>query len=55
MGYGTLPKTGIGAMSIGGLMIDQTRMVAIAVIAIVVGAALVRLSFRRRKSINASQ
>lgn len=55
MDYGTLPKTGIGALSIGGLMIDQTRLVAIAVIAIVIGAALIRLSFRRKQNINASQ
>jgi hypothetical protein len=55
MDYGTLPKTGIGALSIGGLMIDQTRLVTIAVIAIVLGAGLIRLSFRRRQSISASK
>lgn len=50
-GYGSgLAYTGLGTITIGGLVFDQVWLVAIAVSLVVVGALLVRFGFRRGKT-----
>jgi hypothetical protein len=49
MNYGSLAQTGTG-LTIGGVILSQTQVVGIAVLTIVVGALLIRLTFRRGKT-----
>jgi hypothetical protein len=49
MNYGSLASTGTG-LAIGGVILSQTQLVGIAIGAIVLGALLVRITFRRGKS-----
>lgn len=49
--YGRLPVTGLATLTIGGVLIDQTRLVAIAFVLVAVGALLVRLTWRRNKTV----
>lgn len=47
--YGsTLPRTAVG-ITVGGIFINQVGLLGIAVVAVVLGALLVRFSFRRHK------
>jgi hypothetical protein len=48
--YGpTLPLTGTGVL-LGGVLFDQAALVGVAVSAILFGAVLIRLSFRRNRA-----
>lgn len=49
MNYGSLANTGAG-LTIGGLVLNQTWLVAVAVGLVLVGALLIRLTFRRGKT-----
>jgi hypothetical protein len=50
-GYnGGLAYTGAGALTVGGLVIDQVTLVGIAFALVLTGAVLVRVSFRRGKT-----
>lgn len=50
-GYGNgLAFTGLGTITIGGLVFDQVWLVAAAVTLVVVGALMVRFGFRRGKT-----
>lgn len=51
-GKGSLPLTGAG-IAVGGVIIDQVWLLAVAGGLIGVGALLLRVGYRRRKPVNA--
>jgi hypothetical protein len=53
LGAGGLAATGVGLVTIFGLTFSQVRLLAVCVLILfVVGAALVRLSYRQRKDLS---
>lgn len=50
-GYQTLPMTGAGALTVGGLVFDPTRLLVLAVLLLLLGVVLVRYGWRRGKHV----
>jgi hypothetical protein len=48
--YG-LPVTGVGGAVIAGIYLDQLRLVAIGLALVLLGAVIVRLTYRKNKSV----
>jgi ABC-type Mn2+/Zn2+ transport system permease subunit len=49
-GYGGLASTGLGTITIGALVISQVWLVVGAFTLVIIGALLVRYTFRRNKT-----
>jgi hypothetical protein len=49
-GYGGLASTGLGTIALGSLIIDQVWLVVLAFTLIIVGALVVRRTFRHAKN-----
>ena len=49
-GYGRLASTGGAGLALGGTVVQQTTLLAIAIGLVLAGTLMVRLSFRRNKS-----
>jgi hypothetical protein len=46
----TLPATGLGALTIGGVVTDQLWLPLVALVIVLLAATVLRLAFRRKKS-----
>ncbi|MFI5689148.1 hypothetical protein [Streptomyces sp. NPDC051636] len=51
-GNGSLAATGAGAITIGGIAFQQLWLLGLAALVVVLGAVLVRTSFRRGKAVS---
>lgn len=53
MNYGKLAYTGMGALTVGGVALNQYALLGIATGLVITGALLVRFAWRRGKAVNA--
>lgn len=53
MNYGKLAYTGMGTLTIGGVVLNQWALLGIAAGLVVAGALLIRFGWRRGKNVNA--